>query len=176
MARNTTRTSMPAPSTYHLAGQLQARAVDILYQLTEGHHTLDPIHAHTITAQLTVHPWGPSAQVRATDSTGQLAAAAEATATNPLPSTIRSRIRSYQSGTLTWTNTAAPITSAGTDPSPHITFEATGGHHYKLCRAIDPDTYREHWDLTIDGQPYPHRFAGAVGAADFIHTELESRR
>jgi hypothetical protein len=176
MSRTTTRISTPAPSTYHLAGQLQARAIDSLYRLTEGHRTMDPIDAHTITAELIVHPWGCSAELRAVDSTEHVAAAAGATATNPLPSTIRSRIRSYQSGTLTWSNTAAPITSAGVDPSPRIIFEATGRHHYHVRRAINPDTYREHWDLTIDGQPCPHRFAGPVGAADFIHLELEPRR
>lgn len=176
MSRTRTRTATPAPSTYHLAGQLHARAIDSLYRLTEGHHTLDPIGTHTITAHITVHPWGPSAQLYAIDRAGQLAAAAEATAANPPPATIRSRIRTYQSGALTWNNTATPISSTGADPSPYVTFEATGDHHYQLHREINPDTFREHWILTIDGQPHPHRFAGPVGAADYLHSEVQPRR
>lgn len=176
MSDSATRIAAASLSTYQIAHQLHAHAIDSLYRLTAGQHALDAIDTHTITARITVHPWGHSAQLYATDSTGQLAAVAEATAAKPLPSTIRSRIRTYQSGGLTWNNTAAPISSNGADPTPHVTFESTGRRHYQLHRHINPDTYREHWTLTVDDQPHPHRFAGPAGAADFIHDELEPRR
>lgn len=176
MSRSTSRIATPDPSTYHLADQLRGRAIDSLYRLAEGQHTLEPIATHTITAQLTVHPWGRSAELRAVDRSAQLVAAAEATAANPLPAAIRSRIRSYQAGNLTWTNVAATITSDGTDPSSYVTFEATGRRHYQLRRQIDPDTYHQHWDLTIAGQPHPHCFPDPVDAAEVIHTQLEPPR
>ena len=175
MARTTIRHAAPAPASYHLAVDLQARAIDSLYRFTPGQHSLDSIAGQTITAVITEHAWGYSATLHAITSDGHLAAAAEASAATPLPASIHSRITTYQAGSLTWTNTAEALTAAGIEISKPLTFEAAGRHSYQLRRIIDPDTYRQTWSLRVDDQQCPHLFAGPVGAAEFIHSEHERR-
>lgn len=165
------------PTTYHLADRLKGLAIDSLYRFTEGHRTLAPIDGHTVTALHTTHPWGYSAQLHATDSHGNLQAAAEATATHPLPTAISSRIRTFRSGPLAWHNPAARITDdAGPDPAGAAMFVASGHHHYELSRRLNPANFREYWDLRIDGQRHEPAFAGPTGAAEFVSETTEPAR
>jgi hypothetical protein len=174
MARTKIQQTAPAPTTYHLADQLRAVTIDSLYGAIDGRRTLAPIEGHTVTVLVTAHPWGHSSQGRAVDVHGHLQAAAEATAAHPLPSGITSRIRTFQSGPLTWHHSAHRITDAGIDHTNHFVYVAAGRHHYELSRRFDLDTVRESWDLSIDGQPREHPFAGPVGAANFVVDEYES--
>ncbi|WP_301150455.1 hypothetical protein [Mycobacterium simiae] len=155
----------------------QRLAIDSLYRFTAGHSTLAPIDGHTVTALHTTHPWGYSAQLHATDSHGNLHAAAEATATHPLPTAIRSRIRTFRSGPLAWHNAAARITDdACPDPADRTVFVASGHHHYELSRRLDPANLREYWDLRIDGHRQEPAFAGPTGAAEFVTDTAEAGR
>jgi hypothetical protein len=175
MSRTKIQRSTPAPSTYHLAEQLSAVTTDTLYSATGGRRRLAPIDGHVVNVLVTAHPWGYSAQGRAVDAHGHLQAAAEAHAPHPLPSGITSRIRTFQSGPLTWHCAAGRITDVGTDPTSHVVYVATGRHHYELRRRLEyAAQLREYWDLNIDGQPHPYPFAGPVGAADFVVEEYES--
>ena len=170
-------TTTPDPTTYHLAERLKGLAIDSLYRFTEGHRTLAPIDGHTVTALHTTHPWGYSAQLHATDSHGNLHAAAEATATHPLPTAISSRIRTFRSGPLAWHNAAARITNdACPDPADRTVFVASGHHHYELSRRLDPANLREYWDLRIDGHRHEPSFAGPTGAAEYVTDTTEAGR
>lgn len=173
MARNTIQKTASARPTYHLAELLRGRAIDSLYTFTEGLRTLAPIDDLTVTALITAHPWGYSAQVHAA-ADSQLQAAAEATAAHPLPAGIASRIRTFRSGPLTWHHAAGRITNTGIDHTSQTVFVAAGRHHYQLSRRVDLDTFHESWDLSIDGHPREDAFAGPVGAADFVVDEYES--
>lgn len=174
MARNKIQTPTADHTTYHLAERLKNLAIDSLYRFTAGHRTLAPIDGHSVTALHTTHPWGYSAQLRATDSHGRLHAAAEATATHPLPTAINSRIRTFRSGPLAWRNAAASITDdACPDPTGGAVFVATGHHHYELRRRFNPANFREYWDLSIDGHRHVPAFAGPTGAAEFVTATTE---
>lgn len=175
MARNTIQTTASNHTTYHLAERLKGLAIDSLYRFTAGHRHLNPIDGHTVTALHTTHPWGYSAQLRATDSHGNLQAAAEATATHPLPTAINSRIRTFRSGPLAWHNATGRIADDGyPDPSGAAVFVATGHHHYQLTRRFNPANFGEYWDLSIDGQPHEPAFAGPTGAAQYVTQTHES--
>lgn len=178
MARNTIHTTTtPNPTTYHLAERLKGLAIDSLYDFTAGHRTLAPIGGHNVTALHTTHPWGYSAQLRATDPHGTVDAAAEATATHPLPTAISSRIRTFRSGPLVWHNAAAHITdNACPDPAGAVVFVATGQHHYELSRRLNPANFRDYWDLRIDGQHHEPAFTGPTGAAEFVTSTTEPAR
>lgn len=177
MARNTIQTTPPNHTTYHLAEQLKGLAIDSLYRFTAGHRQLDPIDGHTVTALHTTHPWGYSAQLRAIDSRGNLQAAAEASATQPLPAVILSRVRTFRSGTLAWHNGAGRITGdAYPDPRAADVFVATGRHHYQLGHRFDPANVREYWELSIDGHRHDPAFAGPTGAAEFVTCATELAR
>lgn len=113
-------TTTPDPTTYHLAERLKGLAIDSLYRFTEGHRTLAPIDGHTVTALHTTHPWGYSAQLHATDSHGNLHAAAEAAAIHPCPRP--SAHESEPSAAGHWHGTtlppASPTTGAPTPTTP----------------------------------------------------------
>jgi hypothetical protein len=177
MARNKTQTTTPNHTTYHLAEQLKGLAIDGVYRFTAGHRTLAPIDGHTVTSLHTTHPWGYSAQLRAIDSRGRLHAAAEATATHPLPAAISSRIRTFRCGPLAWHNAAARITNDGRpDPTGGVVFIATGDHHYELSRRFNPANFREYWYLSIDGHRHEPAFAGPTGATEFVADTAEPVR
>ena len=173
MARTKIQKTVLARATYHLADRLRGRAIDSLYTFTAGRRTLAPIDDLTVTALVTAHPWGYSAQLHAADA-GQIQAAAEATAAHPLPAGITSRIRTFRSGPLTWHHAAGRLTNSGSDHTAPTLYVASGAHHYELSRRLDIDTLREYWYLTVDGQPGEHPFAGAVGATEFVANEYES--
>jgi hypothetical protein len=172
MARKTIQKA--ARPTYHLADRLRGRAIDSLYTFTEGRRTLAPLDDLTVAVLITAHPWGYSAQVHAVDAAGHIQAVAEATAAHPLPASIDSRIRTFRSGPLTWQHAAARITNSSRDTTTPALYVASGAHHYELTRHLDIDTLRESWDLTVDGHPCAHSFAGAVGATEFAVNEYES--
>ena len=174
MTRTKIDKTAPARPTYHLADRLRGRAIDSLYTFTEGRRTLAPLEGLTVTAVHTAHPWGYSAQLDAVDAAGQTQATAEATASHPLPAGINSRIRTFRSGPLTWHHAAARITNTGIDHITPTVYVASGTHHYELSRRLDIDTWREYWDLTVDGQPREPAFAGVVGATDLVIDEYES--
>jgi hypothetical protein len=174
MSRSKIHKTAPTRPTYHLADRLCGRAIDSLYTFTEGLRTLAPLDDLTVTILATAHPWGYSAQLHAVSADGQLQAAAEATAAHPLPAGINSRIRSFRSGPLTWHHAAGRITNSGIDHTTPTVYVASGAHHYELARRLDMETSRDLWDLTVDGQPREHAFAGPLGATDFVANEYEA--
>jgi hypothetical protein len=173
MARNTIHKTVLARPTYHLAERLRGRAIDSLYTFTEGRRTLAPIDNLTVTVLHTAHPWGYSAQVHAADD-NKIQAAAEATAAHPLPAGIASRIRTFQSGLLTWHHAAARLTNSSSDTITPTLYVASGAHHYELRRRLDLDTSRDYWYLTVDGQLREEPFAGAVGATEYVANQYEA--
>lgn len=174
MARTKIQKVAPPLPTYHVADRLKGLAVDSLYSFTEGRRTLAPIDDLTVTALFTTHPWGYSAQLHAHDQAGEIQAAAEAGVCHPLPAGIWSLIRTFRSGPLTWNHAAARLTNNSCDRNTGTVYTAAGAHHYELSSRLDLDHHRRLWDLTVDGQPREHPFAGPTGATDFVIDEYES--
>ena len=180
MARTQNLTTDLTRPTYHLAKRLAGLATDSLYTFTDGRHVLSPDSDFTITALVTDHPWGISCQVQAVDAQGLRYTAAEATATNPQPSAINSRIRTFTAGPLTWHHAAARITD---DEMPIYhsipnLYVAAGHHHYELLKYVSFDDHsnaiRESWYLNVDGIRHPDAFAGPTGASHLVIDKYES--
>ncbi|MFL0243603.1 hypothetical protein [Mycobacterium sp. SMC-17] len=175
MAKTTNTTEVLR--TYHLAERLRGIASDALYSSFVGVEERKPIDGFIVTAHQVAHWWGYSTHVRALSAAGELVAAAEAAAAHPLPASIRSRVRTFRTGPLTWQHTAGQITSSGTDTNPSTRFVATGNaHYYELHSTYDMDTVTRSWELYIDSQQQERRFAGPTGAADFVIDQYEAGR
>lgn len=173
----TTAATTTTLRTYHLAQRLAGIANDTLYRTFEGARELAPIDGFIVTVHQVAHWWGYSAHVRALTNTRELVAAAEASAAHPLPASIRSRIRTFRTGPLTWHHTAGHITSTGHDTNPSTRFVATGNaHYYELHSTYEMDTVTRNWELYIDSQQHERPFAGPTGAADFVIDQYESGR
>ncbi len=171
------KTNTDTLRTYHLAERLCGIASDALYTSFVGVQERKPIDGFTITVHQVAHFWGCSTHVRALTETGEMIAEAEAAAIHPLPASIRSRIRTFRTGPLTWQHAAGHITSSGTDTNPSTRFVATGdAHYYELRIDYDMDTFKRTWQLYIDSQQQERRFAGPTGAADFVIDQYETGR
>ena len=97
-----------------------------------------------------------------------------------MPAGISSRIRTFTAGPLTWHHSAARITD---DAAPQYLstptlYVAGGRHHYEILQHVTFDTrtnaIRTYWHLSIDGRRHDPRFAGVVGATDFLLDQYES--
>ena len=171
--------------TYRIAQRLAGIAADSLYNFQPGLRTLDlPTFPETltVTARLSTHPWGISAQAWARDTDGVLHACAEATA-GPVDasSAIHTRIRHFRSGSLLWTQLAGPVSTTAINPAHPQVFTSAGRFTYQLQpehRISGHPIWHLHTDEIDQDHPL---FAGVDSAVTHIaeyleHTPAASRR
>lgn len=162
--------------TYHLAERLRGIASDTLYTTFVGAQERKPIDGFIITAHQVAHFWGCSTHVRALTDTGELVAEGEADANHGV-STIRSRVRTFRTGHLTWHHTDGRAVSTGTVIPAGTRFVAIGrAHYYELRQSYDIDSFKPVIQLCVDSQQNERRFAGPTGAADYVINEYEAGR
>lgn len=170
--KNTTTTRR----TYHLAERSRAIASDTLYRTFEGVRELKPIDGYHITVHQVAHIWGCSTHVRALTDAGELVAEGEAETVHTNAS-IRSRIRTFQTGHLTWHRTDGRVVHSHTVIPTGTRFVAIGhAHYYELRSSYDLNTFNPSWQLFIDSQLQERNFAGPTGAGDFVLDQYEAGR
>ncbi|MUL78825.1 hypothetical protein [Mycolicibacterium sp. CBMA 226] len=164
------------PRTYHLADRLRGIASDTLYREFDGVRERKPIDGYHITVHQVAHVWGRSTHVRAMTDAGQLVAEGEAETVHNIAS-LRSRIRTFQTGHLTWHHTDGRVVHSHTVIPSGTRFVSIGhAHYYELRSSYDLDTFNPIWHLFVDSQLQERRFAGPTGAADYVIDQYESGR